>query len=562
MEGAGPLTAIAARRSIPILGQNVGMLQPATTEVLPSSAGRRQLASVDLGSNSFRVLIVDVHESSAGQHLRLLDQIKETVRLGAGLDQHRDLSQEAQQRALQALGRFSERLRGFELDTVRAVATNTFRVARNGPAFLREAGVTLGYPIEVIAGREEARLIYLGASHSLPLDHELRMIVDIGGGSTECIVGADHEPRRRESFQMGCVALTQEFFPDGRITRNALRKARLHCGELLAAQVRAFRRLGWTYAVGTSGTAKSLWQVGAAEFGHDAITRESLGKIEAMALRAGSASTLQAQGLKPERQAVFCAGLAIMQAIFEEFQIESMTYCDSALREGILYDLLGRASGADSREITISHLVERYRMDDAHGRQVAAVARTLLTSLHAGKPDARQLQMLEWAARIREIGSFIAHADAHKHGGYIVAHADLPGFSSSDQSLLSTLVLGQTGGLRKLKLLASTARPSEGGHAFAWREGAKRLGSTDEPRVEGWLLLLCLRLAVILQRRRDGRSTPIRIRPHSAGPAGGWIIELPEHWAEQHPLTNQSLQNEVAEWRSSGLFKQTGYDLT
>ena len=512
------------------------MLQPATTELSPPSAGRRQLASVDLGSNSFRLLIVDVHESSAGRQIRLLDQIKDTVRLGAGLDRHRDLSPEAQERALAALGRFSERLQGFELDTVRAVATNTFRVARNGPTFLRTAGQTLGYPIEVIAGREEARLIYVGAAHSLPQDHQLRMIVDIGGGSTECIIGADYEPKRRESFQMGCVALTQEFFAEGRVTRSALRKARLRCGELLAAQVRAFRRLGWTYAVGTSGTAKSLWQVGVAEFGHPAITRESLSKLEAMALRAGSASALQAQGLKPERQAVFCAGLAIMQAVFEEFQIESMVYCDSALREGILYDLLGRASGADCREITISYLVERYRMHDAHGRQVAAVALELFRSLHAGEAEAHELQMLAWAARIREIGSFIAHADAHKHGCYIVANADLPGFSRNDQRLLSLLVLGQTGSLRKLK--------------------------SYDPRGEEWLLLLCLRLAVILQRRRDGRSTPIRIRPHATGPGAGWSIDLPEHWAAQHPLTNQSLQNEVEEWRNSGLFRQTAYNLT
>jgi exopolyphosphatase/guanosine-5'-triphosphate,3'-diphosphate pyrophosphatase len=521
---------------MPILRQNVVMLQPAPTEVLRFPAVRRQLASVDLGSNSFRLLIVEIHESSAGQQMRLLDQIKETVRLGAGLDQHRDLSQEAQQRALQALGRFSERLRGFELDTVRAVATNTFRVARNSAPFLREAGATLGYPIEVIAGREEARLIYVGAAQSLPLDHQSRMIVDIGGGSTECIIGVDHEPKRRESFQMGCVALTQEFFPHGKISRSGFRKARLHCGELLAAQVGAFRRLGWRYAVGTSGTAKALWQVGAAEFGHQQLTRESLASLEAMALRAGSASALQAQGLKPERQAVFCAGLAIMQAVFEELQIESMAYCDSALREGILYDLLGRSSGADQREITISHLVERYRMDDTHGRQVAAVARELLTSLHDGRPDPTDLQMLDWAARIREIGSFIAHADAHKHGGYIVANADLPGFSSTDQQLLSLLVLGQSGGLRKLR--------------------------SQEPGIRQWLLLLCLRIAVILQRRRDGRPTPIRMRPEPAGPAAGWRIDLPGHWAAQHPLTNQSLQSEVAEWRNSGIFNQIAYKLT
>jgi exopolyphosphatase/guanosine-5'-triphosphate,3'-diphosphate pyrophosphatase len=512
------------------------MLQPAPTPDPALSPARRQLASVDLGSNSFRLLVVEVHESSAGPQMRLLDQIKDTVRLGAGLDHERELSEQAQQRALQALERFSERLRGFELDRVRAVATNTVRVARNSAEFLDRASRALGYPIEVIAGREEARLIYLGAAHSLPQDHRMRMIVDIGGGSTECIVGVDHEPKRRESFQMGCVAMTQEFFPDGRISKGAFRKARLRCGELLAAHAQAFRRLDWAYAVGTSGTAKSLWQVGAAEFGHQKITRDSLAAMEAMALRAGSASALQAQGLKPERKPVFCAGLAVMQAVFEEFQVDSMAYCDSALREGILHDLLGRASGADRREITISHLVERYRMDDAHGRHVAAVSAELTRGLHAGKADGYYLQILAWAARIHEIGSFIAHADAHKHGGYIVANADLPGFSGTEQRLLSLLVLGQSGGLRKIRL--------------------------KEPEPWQWLMILCLRLAVILQRRRDGRATPIRLVPAAAGPASGWTIELPEQWAAQHPLTNQSLANEVELWRDSGVFAKVAYQLT
>ncbi len=512
------------------------MLQPAPTQDPSVPPARRQLASVDLGSNSFRLMVVEVHESSAGPQMRLLDQIKDTVRLGAGLDHERELSQQAQQRALQALERFSERLRGFELDRVRAVATNTVRVARNSAEFLERASGALGYPIEVIAGREEARLIYVGAAHSLPQDHRMRMIVDIGGGSTECIVGVDQEPKRRESFQMGCVAMTQEFFPDGRISKGAFRKARLHCGELLAAHTQAFRRMDWAYAVGTSGTAKALWQVGVAEFGQQEITRDSLAAMEAMALRAGSASALQAQGLKPERKPVFCAGLAVMQAVFEEFQVDSMAYCDSALREGILHDLLGRASGADRREITISHLVERYRMDDAHGRQVAAVSAELIRSLHAGKADGYQLQILAWAARIHEIGSFIAHADAHKHGGYIVANADLPGFSGTEQRLLSLLVLGQSGGLRKIRL--------------------------KEPEPWQWLMILCLRLAVILQRRRDGRQTPIRLAPAAAGPATGWTIELPEQWAAQHPLTNQSLASEVELWRDSGVFVKVAYQLT
>ena len=208
---------------------------------MSDSLPRRPLAAVDLGSNSFRLLLAEIDQSSAGPQLRILDQIKEAVRLGAGLDRQFELSEEARQRALQALGRFAERLEGLELEAFRAVATNTFRVAHNIGSFLKEASAVLGRPIEVVAGREEARLIYLGAAHSLPLDHQLRLVVDIGGGSTECIIGVDEQPRRRESLQIGCVALTQQFFSSGKLTRAAMRKARLHCGEQLAAHVHNYQ---------------------------------------------------------------------------------------------------------------------------------------------------------------------------------------------------------------------------------------------------------------------------------------------------------------------------------
>lgn len=563
---------------------------------------RRPLAAVDLGSNSFRLLLAEIDQSSAGPQLRIIDQIKETVRLGAGLDKHMELSGEARERALLALGRFAERLEGLELEAFRAVATNTFRVARNIGSFLKEASGVLGHPIEVVAGREEARLIYVGAAHGLPLDHQLRLVVDIGGGSTECVIGMDDTPRRRESLQIGAVALTQQFFASGKITRAAMRKARLHCGERLAEYVHSFKRLGWQYAVGTSGTAKALLALVGANFGHTAITREGLAQLEQMCLDAGHVDSLDGMpGLRSDRQPVIVGGLAAMQAVFDEFGIEAMGYCDSALREGILYDLLGRESGSDQREITISHLVERYRMDDVHGRQVAELACALLAELKAsrlqvnaqlaadlsGKGQAdeeaaaaiRAGQVadvgmgfstamvpgdagaeadagtaadgkagmshgtaapcsggsLVWAARIREIGSFIAHDNAHRHGAYILANADLPGFSGMEQQELSMLVLGQSGGLKKVRAM--------------------------EPTMDQWQQVLCLRLAIILQRRRDGRQTPIAIRALPGGPEAGWVISLPAEWAEQHPLTDQSLRDEIEEWGRVGIFRDVSYVL-
>lgn len=502
---------------------------------------RKPLAAVDLGSNSFRLLIAEVDQSSAGPQLRILDQIKEVVRLGAGLDKDLELSEDARQRALQALGRFAERLQGLELDAFRAVATNTFRVARNIDAFLKEASAVLGRPIEVVAGREEARLIYVGAAHSLPLDHQLRLVVDIGGGSTECVIGVDDAVRRRESLQIGCVSLTKLFFGQGRITRGAMRKARLHCGERLAGHVRGFQRIGWQYAIGTSGTAKALLQLVGANFGHTAITREGLSRLEDICVEAGHADALdKLPGLKPDRQPVLAGGLAAMQAVFDEFGIESMDYCDSALREGILYDLLGRESGSDQREITISHLVERYRMDDQHGRRVAELASALLAELRGGQASVGQSahddHSLRWAARIREIGSFIAHDNAHKHGAYIVGNADLQGFSAMEQQELATFVLGQSGGLKKLR--------------------------AHNPDIGQWQKILCLRLAVILQRRRDGRDTPISIRSLPGGPEAGWVLSLPAAWAEQHPLTDQSLRDEIEEWGRVGVFRDVSYELT
>ncbi|MGE0312081.1 MAG: exopolyphosphatase [Lautropia sp.] len=512
------------------------MLQLKTTNVPSGATARPLIAAVDLGSNSFRLLIAEVEANSAGHHLRLLDQIKESVRLGAGLDQRRELGESAQQRAIEALARLAERIRHFDPANVRAVATNTFRVARNAQAFLERASAALGFPIEVIAGREEARLIYVGASHALPVDGRRRLVVDIGGGSTECIIGVDHEPLRRESLDIGCVSVTREFFASGAITRGALRRARIHCAERLAGEVRAFRRLGWHYSVGTSGSAKALIQIATMNFGVAELTTPTLRRIENLLLEAGSLDALQINGLKPDRQAVIAGSLCVMQAVFEEFGIESMSFCESALREGVLHDLLGRASGADRREITISHLVERYRLDPRHGEEVAIVAADCLRQLVGGEPDDDRVRMLQWAARIRELGAFIAHADAHKHGAYIVQNADLPGFSRDEQSLLAVLVLGQTGGLRKLRPFELDA-----GH---------------------WQMVLALRLAVILQRRRDGRKTPLSLRQKGTGPASGWIATLPAEWVAQHPLTDQSLAREAAEWREAGPWHEADYQVS
>lgn len=494
---------------------------------MPSSC---LLAAVDLGSNSFRLVVARVESTPLGDLIRPVDQMKETVRLAAGLDAGNALSEAAQGRAIDALRRFGERLRAFAPERVRAVATNTFRVAADARRFLERAETALGFPIEVIAGREEARLIYLGAAHALPADGRRRLVVDIGGGSTECIVGIDYTPSLLESVPLGCVSLSRRHFPDGMVDRAAFEAARWACRALFAPHAERYRAAGWQVAIGTSGTAKSLWQIGQADLGLPAITRDGLALLESMLLKAGHPDRLRLASLKPDRRPVLPGGLAMMIAAFEEFGITSMDYCDGALREGVLYDLLGRSSGADMREITVARMLRLHGLDERHGAAVADLAARLYREAARGPADeiARGARTVAWAALLREIGLSIAHDDFHKHGAYILEHCDMPGFSEDEQARIAALVLGQTGGLTKMRPLLADA--------------------------DDWLRVLCLRLAVILHRRRDGVLPPsIRLRVKHTGAR----IELPAGWAAAHALTDHSLQQECVEWAKAGAWPLT-----
>jgi exopolyphosphatase/guanosine-5'-triphosphate,3'-diphosphate pyrophosphatase len=489
---------------------------------MPSSS---LLAAVDLGSNSFRLVIGRIETTPVGDQIRPVDQIKETVRLAAGLGSGNTLSAAAQDRAVDALRRFGERLRTFPPERVRAVATNTFRVATDARAFLEQAQQALGFDIEVIAGREEARLIYLGAAHTLPADGQRRLVVDIGGGSTECIVGTDYTAEELESVPLGCVGLSQRFFHGGVVDRSSFDAARWACRDLLAPLAQRYRATGWRRAIGTSGTAKALWQIAQTDLGEPRLDRTVLATLEAQLLKAGHPDRMRLTALKPDRRPVLPGGLAMMSAAFEEFGIESMDYCDGALREGVLYDLLGRSTGADMREVTVAQMIRRHGLDERHGLAVAELATLLYRDNARGPSDevGRTARLVGWAAQLREIGLSIGHADFHKHGAYILANCDMPGFSIDEQARLAALVLGQTGGLTKMR---------------------SRL---DDP--DGWLRVLCLRLAVILHRRRDGVLPPsVRLRIKSTGAR----LELPADWTRAHPLTDQTLRQESAEWSKAG----------
>jgi exopolyphosphatase/guanosine-5'-triphosphate,3'-diphosphate pyrophosphatase len=490
------------------------------------------LAAVDLGSNSFRLMIGRVDPASAQARIEPIDSLKRMVRLAAGLRDDGALDAEAQTRGIEALTRFGERLRSFGPQTVRAVATNTLRVATNATHFLATAEAALGFPIEVISGLEEARLIYLGAAHSLERDRRRRLVIDIGGGSTECIVGTDFEPQVLESVGIGCVALTRRHFADGEVTKARFDRAYAAARALFEESSTPFVETGWEYAVGTSGTAKALCRIAQQEFGRAELDREGLEAILAALLAAGHADRLSLRGLKIDRQPVLAGGLAVMTAAFDEFGIGTMRYCGGALRHGVLHDLLGRGAGADPREATVSRMMGRLGIDTRHARRVCETALALFDQ--GARTSKEELQahrkLLEWAALLAECGMSISHEGFHKHSAYILTWADMPGFSRPEQTTLALLALSQLGGLRKLK------------------------GRIDDDL--GWLMIVALRIARILHRGRDQAPVPT---PALFFKRRTLRIEMPAVWAERHPLAHASLVEEISLWAEAKVFLQVSY---
>lgn len=480
------------------------------------------IAAIDLGSNSFRLQVGRI----VNDQIYPLDGLKESVRLAAGLGPDKMLDEAAQLRGIDALRRFNERLSGFPSDSVRAVATNTLRVAKNAPSFLRQAEQALGFPIEVIAGREEARLIYVGVAHSLPDPHKRQLVVDIGGGSTEFIIGKSFEPQLLESLYMGCVSYSLNFFPDGRIDKRNLKDAELAARRELQAIAHPYREVGWERAVGSSGSAKALADILEQNgFSDSGITREGLERLRAALLRAGSVDRLELAGLRADRRPVLLGGFSIMSAVFKEFDLQRMVFSEGALRLGVLYDLLGRYHHHDLRDATVASFMARYGVDRRHADEVADTALYLLGQLDAerAQPDHPDARFLRWAAMLHEIGISVAHSSYHKHSAYILGNADMPGFSRMDQGRLARIVLAHRGKLERVAAL--------------------------DPASPDWLLIACLRLAVVIHRARDGRGIPpLRVS------RDGRNLEVVanQSWLKRLPLTAAALEEEQRQWQSVG----------
>ncbi len=486
--------------------------------------GYELVAAVDLGSNSFRLQVGRV----VGDQVYPLDSLKEVVRLAAGLKPDRTLDAASQQLALEALRRFGERLRGFAPNAVRAVATNTLRVAKNAAQFLAQAELALGFPIEVIAGREEARLIYLGVAHTLPNPRTQHLVVDIGGGSTEFIIGRDFQPLELESLYMGCVSHSLKYFPRGRIDKAALRDAELAARKELQAIVVAYRNRGWQEAVGSSGTAKAIVDLleenGLNAAGQTGITAAGLEQLRGLMLRAGDVAALGLAGLRADRTLVLPGGVAIMSAVFKEFELEHMSFSDGALRLGVIYDLLGRHHHQDQRQATVSQFMGRYEVDRRQAARVASRALGLLAQLWPGVEDSVEAQFLTWAARLHEIGISVAHSSYHKHSAYILANADMPGFSKMDQERLSRIVLVHRGKLERVQPLLRDGRD--------------------------WVLIFCLRLAVLLHRARDDAALP---QLRASADAKGFELVADSRWLAASPLTAAALAEEARQWANLGM---------
>lgn len=482
------------------------------------------LAAVDLGSNSFRLSIGRVEQNNGNAQIYAVDRLKESVQLAGGLDSRQNLSVEAVDRALAVLKRYGERLEGFHPNRVRAVATNTFRVARNVADILPRAEAALGFPIEVISGQEEARLIYSGVVNELAPSTDKRLVIDIGGGSTEVILGQGHEPLHLASLPIGCVSFSRRFFPDGHITAARMEQAQMAARDELQSIARRYRKSGWKQAYGSSGTAKGLLAILAeSEMSQKGITLDGMEKLSAKLIKDGKVIMQNLPGIKAARATVLPGGLAIMMAAFQELKIEIMAPGEGALRVGVLYDLLGRDSSHDKRDETVTLYQKRYQVDIKQATRVRNIALHLFEQL-AGNSDEKEeaAQALGWAASLHEVGLSITQANYHRHSAYILQHADMPGFSNDDQTLLSWLALCLQGKLSKKDTYP--ASPLQ------------------------WQALLCLRLAVLLSRRRED----IDLLPVSVEVKDATIkTSVLKSWLATHALSEYSLQQEAHEWNKT-----------
>lgn len=497
-----------------------------TTQFIQEMQNGTRLAAVDLGSNSFRL---EIGRIDHGQFYRT-EYLKETVRQGSGLDEDRNLTPDAMQRGWECLARFGERLAGFNPSEVRAVATQTLREARNRNDFLPRANQALGFPIDVISGREEARLIYQGVAQALPQSDERRLVIDIGGRSTELILGQGYIPQLMESYRVGSIAWSTRYFSDHQFTKHAFDMAEIAAKAVLDEALNSYRRSTWDIAYGSAGTVGAVGDVlAAAGWPSGSVNRDGLDWLQDKLIQAQSADRIRLPGMKDDRRPIIGGGLSILRALFDLLQIDHMEHASGGLRHGLLHDLMGSEKyHSDVRSHSVQRLVAKFGADEKHGQRVGQVAVELFsvfTPANVARSSESMAQQVRWAAQLHEIGCQISHEDAHKHGAYILDNADAMGFSLSELHQLSQLVLGHRGKLRKLDI-----------------------DFKDSDFIQQ---LLVLRLAVALcHARRDPVLTGVQLsRPDPD--RRHFVITFPAEWASAYPQSAHLLREESLGWQKT-----------
>jgi exopolyphosphatase/guanosine-5'-triphosphate,3'-diphosphate pyrophosphatase len=486
-----------------------------------------QLAAVDLGSNSFHMIVA---RYTMGQ-LRVIDRLRETVRMADGLDARGGLSEEARARAIDCLSRFGQRIRDLPDSRVRALATNTVRRLALPQSFLVPAEAALGHGIEVVAGREEARLIYLGVAHAQPpKPGTRRLVIDIGGGSTEFIIGSGMQTLERESIQVGCIASTRRFFPGGKLSKKRWNSALTEITAELQQFARQYRALGWQEEIGSSGTAKAIGDICAAmKLTKGAITAEALPQVRERLLQAERIEDIDLPSLSKDRQPIIAGGVLVMEAAFQALGIERMMVSKAAMREGILYDMLGRRGGDDPREQSVEIMMQRYGVDPAQAERVAQTAQRLFDQVaQAWQLEADDARVLSWAARLHEVGLTVAHSQYHVHGAYLLEHSDIAGFSRQEQLLLAALVRTHRRGIPRTAFDALPDRRIP---------AAKRIAAL-------------LRLAVLLHRAHDVEPIPTL---ELTVKEDGLHLLLDKDWIAARPLLRADLIGEADDMPGLGV---------
>ena len=499
-----------------------------TIAAAPDPAGDGEaIAAIDLGSNSFHMVVA---RPVLGQ-LRIIDRLRETVRLADGLDGRGGLAPEARLRALECLSRFGQRIRDLPPARVRAIATNTVRVLREPQVFLAAAETALGHGIEVVSGREEARLIYLGVAHAQPpKPGQRRLVIDIGGGSTECIIGSGFDTIERESLQVGCVASTRRFFANGKLSRKRWKEALTEVEAEFQQFAGLYRGLGWQEAVGSSGTNKAIGEICAAmKLTKGAVTAEALQAVRERLLSFDRVDAIALPGLSDDRRPIIAGGILVLEAAFETLGLKRMLVSKAAMREGVLYDMLGRGGVDDPREASIDALVARYGIDIDQARRVEDTTLRLFDQAAPrwGLGDDER-RMLGWAARVHELGLAIAHSQYHVHGAYVLEHSDIAGFSRQEQQFLAALVRTHR---RNIPKSAFDALPDR------LLAPARRCAAL-------------LRLAVLLHRSHEADTIP---KKQLTVDATTMTLALSRKWLDARPLLRSDLDNEFEGMAGLGL---------